>query len=63
MSRTDTDRREAEASRILIELADRMQHVAIRMPALIGHMENCDNHATQLLGAADCVRQWGERLK
>jgi hypothetical protein len=63
MMRTDTDRREAEAARIFAELADSMQHVAIRMPALIGHMDNCDAHATELLGAADCVRQWGERLK
>lgn len=63
MSASDTDRREAEASRIFLELANNMQHVAIRIPALIGHLENCDSHATQLLGAADCVRQWGERLK
>lgn len=63
MSRADTDRREAEAARILSELADRMEHVGIRLPALIGHMDNCDAHAAELLLAADWVRHQVARLK
>ncbi len=63
MTRSDTDRREAEAERILSELADRMEHVGIRLPALIGHLEHCDAHAAELLRAADWVRHQGERLK
>ena len=63
MSRSDTDRREAEASRILIDLAIRMERVGIRLPALIGHLERCDAHAAELLRAADWVRHQGERLK
>lgn len=63
MIRTDTDRREAEASRILTELADRMERVGIRLPALVGHLDSCDAHAAELLRAADWVRHQGGRLK
>lgn len=63
MTPAETDRRESESSRILIDLAIRMEHVGIRLPALIGHLDNCDAHAAELLRAADWVRHQGERLK
>lgn len=55
-------RYEAECSRLFLELSAQMHIVSKRMRHLLAHEEATEAHAVQLQGAADCVRQWGEKL-
>jgi len=54
---------EIEMASTLKTLAHDMEHAAIRMAALLDHLESTVTHATQLRGAAECVRKWSEVLR
>lgn len=56
-------RAEAEAAMLLAKLSADMEHAAIRLSVLLAHTEAAVHNAEQLRGAADCVKQWAERLK
>ena len=63
MSANYQARAEAEASLMLAKLAEDMEHIAIRLPVLLGHDKAAAHHAEELRGVAACVKQWSENLK
>ena len=54
---------EIEASEMLLDLAVKMEYVAIRMKNMLNHLPEAKIHADELRNASSLVRQWGDRLK
>lgn len=54
---------EIEASEMLLDLAVKMEYVAIRMKNMLKHSPEAKVHSAELRGASSQVRQWGDRLK
>ena len=60
MSANYQSRAEAESSMLLAKLAGDMEHVAIRIPVLLGHDRPQRITLKKLRGAAACVKMVGE---